>query len=112
MSRIGLILLALILAVATTAVPANRAAKAFGQLAESGGAQRLAAPDASTPRGTTAPVKRCQSGVLSCPFYGPAVSGIDPPHAFSSGAYMHVGGPVLSGRSVPTPLRPPKHVSA
>ena len=79
MSRIFLILLALVLAVVTTAVPVNRAAKAFGNGGGSPSSQDVVAQEVSGQRGTSAPIKRCQSGagMLSCPFQNPAMAGLD-----------------------------------
>ena len=116
MRRICLILMALVLAVVTTAVPANRAAKVFGQFPGAGGApwQELAAQNASAARGMTVPLKRCQSGagMLSCPFYRPAAS-IDAvrPDVISL-VIARVEEPVLTGRSVSPLSRPPKPISA
>ena len=113
MSRTCLILLALVLALVTTAVPVNRAAKALGNDAGSPG-QAVTAQEGLGPRGTTAPLKRCQSGagMLSCPFQNPAMAGVDISPEVVSVPYLSLAEPALTGRSVPTPLRPPKHVSA
>lgn len=116
MSRLCLVLLALLLAVVSTAVPANRTAKALGQLPDSGGApwQEIAATDAPGLRAATGPLKRCQSGagMLACPFFRPATAVDALPAAHGDIAYQSHAGSVLTGRSVPTPLRPPKPLSA
>ena len=114
MRRICLILMALVLAVVTTAVPASRAAKLSGQLPAGAPWQELAAQDAAGARGTTVPFKRCQSGagMLSCPFYRPAIS-VD---LVRREVISIVAAPAvdsfLTGRSVPPLSRPPKSVSA
>ena len=112
MSRICLILLALVLAVVTTAVPVNRAAKAFGN---GGGSPRqdVVAQEVSAQRGTSAPIKRCQSGagMLSCPFQNPVMAGVDLSRKVVSVPNLSLADPALTGRSVPAPLRPPKRVS-
>ena len=113
MSRICLILLALVLAVVTTAVPVNRAAKAFGN---DGGVPRqdVVAQEVSAQRATSAPIKRCQSGagMLACPFQNPAMAGVDIFLKVASVPYLSLADPALTGRSVPAPLRPPKRISA
>lgn len=113
MRRLWLVFMALVLAVVTTAVPANRAAKMSGQLG-SAPWQELAAQDVSGARTTTVTFKRCQSGagMLSCPFYRPVAPVNVAPREISS----IIGTPGVqspfAGRSVPPPSRPPKSISA
>ena len=114
MSCICLILLALVLAVVTTAVPVNRAAKAFGNGGGSPSSQDVVAQEVSGQRGTSTPIKRCQSGagMLSCPFQNPAMAGLDVSPEVVPVPYLSLADPALTGRSVPAPLRPPKRFSA
>lgn len=114
MRRICLILMALVLAVVTTAVPASRAAKLLGQVPAGAPWQELAVQDAAGARGTNAPFKRCQSGagMLSCPFYRPAVSIDLVRREIISVAAAPAVDSLLTGRTVPPPSRPPKSVSA
>lgn len=114
MRRICLILMALVLAVVTTAVPASRAAKLLRQVPAGVPWQELAVQDAVGARGTSAPFKRCQSGagMLSCPFYRPAVSVDLVRRELISIVAAPAVDSFLTGRSVPPPSRPPKSASA
>jgi hypothetical protein len=106
MRRACLLLLAVILAVATIAVPASRAAKAgrLGDAVE----WRLAAQSESSTHGSV-PGKRCQSGagMLGCPFQEPA-GATAARRAAVTPVRFHTDVAVLTGRTVPILPRPPK----
>ncbi len=116
MGRISLILMALILAVVTTAVPAKRAGNVFSQLADAGSTrwQEMAAQDTSGPRGATIPFKRCPvgAGMLSCPFYPPSASVETAPSEINSASVPSTDASILTGRSPSPPSHPPKTVPA
>ena len=111
MHRACLILLALVVAVATTAVPMGKAAKAAVTLTVSMSATLTDAGQSAGPERST-PTKRCNgAGLLSCPFYKPAGVAFKKAQG-SSFVPAATDGTALTGRPIPTTHRPPKSLSA
>ena len=112
MGQFGRIILAIVLAVATVAVPVKLAAHAGRSAATAAADWRVVAEAASEARSGAGSSKRCQSGagMLGCPFYRPAAvvalsTAIDAPIRFEADV------PALTGRVVPIASGPPKSLS-
>ncbi len=107
MRRIGIVVLLVLAHLAVTlVVPAARAAKAFVPPASG---SELAAAGAAAHRGA-GPTNVCRlgAGVLACPYYLPAQPAAALPTTVGTTAHPPRIEPLPSGRSVPTPLRPPR----
>jgi hypothetical protein len=107
MRRFGLVILLVLAHLATTlTVPSARAAKAFGTPASS---SAVSIADPAAHRGK-APTNICRlgAGLLACPYFAPAQPTAALPVEGHATAYPQPAQRLPSGRTVPTPLRPPR----
>lgn len=111
MRRIGLLILALAVAVTTSFVPPRQAAKAAHSLAA---AMQQVDPDALAANDAPAlPMKRCQSGagLLGCPFEEPGIL-VAMHDRIVSEVRFTAYARILTGRAADIESRPPKPNSA
>jgi hypothetical protein len=107
MRRVGIVILLVLAHLATTlTVPSARAAKAFAPPASG---SELWVAGAAAHRGTS-PTNICRlgAGVLACPYYLPIQPAAALPVEVHAAAYPQPAHRLPCGRSVPTPLRPPR----
>lgn len=109
MRRFAMFILAVVLTVATVAVPVKLAAHSGRVQAPATADWQIAAEVVSEARNGAVPAKRCQSGagLLACPFYRPAVV-VAFSAAIDAAIRFEAESRPLIGRVVPTSSGPPK----